>query len=202
MGSDPGPYTDERSSEITQSRRPRSPQLAPCRHNLSHSWTCLQRDWQATTSPIAKLVLVIYRFGHLLASGHLPRPISRGLWPLYRLADTVWVKLLAGADLHHTCCIGPGFRLAHGGRGVVLAPGVVVGSDVALYHQVTLGTTETRPNVWPLPVPVIADQARIGTGARVLGDVHVGAQAVIGANAVVLSDVPDEASVPAAHRWR
>ena len=128
--------------------------------------------------------------------------MSRGLWPLYRLVDTVWVKLLVGADLHHTCCIGPGLRLAHGGRGVVLAPGVVIGSDVALYHQVTVGTSETRPDVWPLPVPVIGDHARIGTGARVLGDVQVGDKTVIGANAVVLADVPEGVSVKAALRWR
>jgi serine O-acetyltransferase len=128
--------------------------------------------------------------------------VSRALWPLYRILDTVWVKLLVGADLHHTCCIGPGLRLAHGARGVVLAPGVVVGSDVALYHQVTLGTTETRPGAWPLPVPVIGDHARIGTGARVLGDVMVGSKAVVGANAVVLGDVPEGGSVPAASRWR
>jgi serine O-acetyltransferase len=116
--------------------------------------------------------------------------------------DTVWVKLLVGADLHHSCCIGPGLRVAHGGRGVVLAPGVVIGSDVALYHQVSLGTTETRPDVWPLPVPVVGDHARIGTGARVLGAVRVGSGAVIGANAVVLADVPEGGSVQAATRWR
>ena len=84
----------------------------------------------------------------------------------------------------------------------MLAPGVVIGSDVALYHQVTVGTSETRPDVWPLPVPVVGDHARIGTGARVLGDVQVGDKTVIGANAVVLADVPEGVSVKAALRWR
>ena len=154
------------------------------------------------TGAIGKLALLVQRFGHLLVAGYLPRSVSRGLWPLYRLADLVWVKLLVGADLHHSCCIGPGLRLAHGGRGVVLAPGAVIGSGVAVYHQATVGTTETRPGVWPLPVPIVGDEARIGTGSRVLGDVHVGARAVIGANAVVLADVPEGASVPAAARWR
>jgi serine O-acetyltransferase len=162
----------------------------------------VRADWAASTGPIGKLALLVQRFGHLLDAGHLPKPVGRGLWPLYRFADTVWVKLLVGADLHHTCCIGPGLRLAHGGRGVVLAPGVVIGSDVAVYHQATLGTTETRPDVWPLPVPVIEDRVRIGAGARVLGDVHVGAAAVIGANAVVLADVSPGASVQAATRWK
>jgi serine O-acetyltransferase len=128
--------------------------------------------------------------------------VSVALWPLYLFLDTLWVKLLVGADLHHACCIGPALRLPHGGRGVVLAPGVIIGSDVAIYHQATLGTTETRPDVWPLPVPVVGDRARIGTGARVLGDVHVGAGARVGANAVVLADVPEGASVQAAMRWR
>jgi serine O-acetyltransferase len=162
---------------------------------------CIRADWAAWTGPIGKLALLVQRLGHLLDAGHLPRSLSHALWPLYRLVDTVWVKLLVGADLHHTCCIGPGLRLAHGARGVVLAPGVVIGSDAALYHQVTLGTTETRPNVWPLPVPVVGDHARIGAGARVLGDVKVGARSVIGANAIVLADVPEGASVKAGLRW-
>lgn len=173
-----------------------------CEHDLHYSWSCVKADWKKRTGPRGKLALLVQRFGHLLASGYLPRSVSRSLWPLYRLIDLFWVKLLVGADLHHTCCIGPGLRLAHGGAGVVIAPGVVLGSDVALYHQTTLGTTETRPDVWPLPVPVVADHARIGTGARVLGHVHVGAHAVIGANAVVLADVPDRVSVQAALRWR
>ena len=176
--------------------------MTTCGHDLSATLACIRADWAVPTGPIGKLALMVQRVGHLLDSDHLPRPVSRGLWPMYRLLDTVWVKLLVGADLHHTCCIGPGLKVAHGGRGVVLAPGVVIGSDVALYHQVTVGTTETRPDVWPLPVPVIGDRARIGTGARILGDVHVGAAAVIGANAVVLADVPDGASVQATARWR
>jgi serine O-acetyltransferase len=173
-----------------------------CPHDLRYTWVCARADWAASTGPIGKLALLVQRFGHLLDAGCFPTSVRRALWPLYRFMDTLWVKLLVGADLHHTCCIGPGLRLAHGGRGVVLAPGVVIGSDVALYHQVTLGTTETRPDVWPLPVPVIDDGARIGAGARVLGDVKVGAGSVIGANAVVLADVPAGASVQAAGRWK
>jgi serine O-acetyltransferase len=174
----------------------------PCPHTIRYTLTCVRADWAAFTGPIGKLAVLVHRFGHLLDSGHLPSPVSQALWPVYRLLDTVWVKLLVGADLHHTCCIGPGLQLAHAGRGVVLGPNVVIGSEVALFHQVTLGTTETRPHVWPLPVPVIGDQARIGTGARVLGPVRVGPRAVVGANAVVLADVPEGASVPAAHRWK
>jgi serine O-acetyltransferase len=173
-----------------------------CPHDLRYTLLCARADWAAGTGPIGKLALLVQRFGHLLVAGHLPRSLSRALWPVYRLIDTGWVKLLVGADLHPTCCIGPGLRLAHGGRGVVLAPGVVIGSDVAVYHQATLGTTETQPSVWPLPVPVIDDGVRIGVGARVLGDVHVGAWSVIGANAVVLADVPEGASVQAAARWK
>jgi serine acetyltransferase len=50
-------------------------------------------------------------------------------------------KLLAGADLHHTCCIGSGVSLAQGGRGVVFASGLTVGSDVAIHYQLTLGAS-------------------------------------------------------------
>src|SRR3954469_22916591 len=86
----------------TQSHTPAVPR---CRHDLRYTWVCLRADWSARTGPIGKLALLVQRFGHLLDSDHLPRSVSRGLWPLYRLVDAVWVKLLVGADLHHTCCI-------------------------------------------------------------------------------------------------
>jgi serine O-acetyltransferase len=161
-----------------------------CDHDLRSSWQCLRADWERNNSGISKLVLLVYRFGHLLHAGHLPRWVSTPLWPVYRAADLVWMKLLAGAELPHNCCIGGGLRLAHGGRGVVIGLNTVIGSNVAIYHQASVGAADTRDGVWPLPCPVIEDDVRIGTGARVLGDLRIGAGAMIGANAVVLNDVP------------
>jgi serine acetyltransferase len=162
-----------------------------CRHDLRYSWSCLRADWPANNSAISKLVLVIHRFGHLLSAGYLPPAVASALWPLYRTLDLVWAKLLAGAELPPGLCVGPGLYLAHGGRGTVLSDGVVLGANVALYHQSSVGRQDTSPGLWPPPpVPVVEDGARIGTGARVMGGVRVGAGALVGANAVVFTDVP------------
>lgn len=165
--------------------------MASCDHNLRYTWSCLRADWTANNSMIGRLVLVVHRFGHLLFVNGLGRTAGRALWPVYRAADLIWVKLLAGAELPHDCCIGPGLRLAHGGRGVVIGRGTLVGANVAIYHQVSVGAVDTRPGLDAVPpAPVIEDDVRIGAGAKVLGDLRVGAGAMIGANAVVVTDVP------------
>jgi serine acetyltransferase len=170
------------------------PVAAGCRHDARFSWMCFRADLAANNSAISKVVLGVYRFGHLLASGSLPGLVSRVLWPLYRAGD-LWAKLLAGAELGPGMCAGPGIYLAHGGRGVVVSDGVILGEQVSLYHQTSIGWLETSRGIWPPPpVPVIEDGARIGTGARVMGRARVGAGALVGANAVVFTDVPPGAT--------
>jgi serine O-acetyltransferase len=77
---------------------------------------------------------------------------------------------------------GPGFVLVHG-TGVVINGGVRGGSNVKLEHQVTIGA-ERRQS------PVLGDDVFVGAGAKVIGPVTVGPGARIGANAVVVRDVP------------
>jgi serine O-acetyltransferase len=176
-------------------------EVPPCRHDLAFTVRCLRSDWRVNQGAIGRLVIVIYRFGHLLDAGFLPRRLSRVLWPLYRTLDLVWSKLLAGADISHGTCIGPGLRLGHGGRGVILVTGTVVGANVSFFPFSGCGTTVTRPGVWPLPVPILEDDVAVGRGAAVMGAVHVGKGALIGANSVVLKDVPAGARIGAVTRW-
>ena len=81
---------------------------------------------------------------------------------------------------------GPGFVLVHG-TGVVINGGVRGGSNVKLEHQVTIGA-ERRQS------PVLGDDVFIGAGAKVIGPVTVGTGAKVGANAVVVHDVPAHAT--------
>ena len=77
---------------------------------------------------------------------------------------------------------GPGFVLIHS-TGVVINGMVRAGSNFFVYHQVTLGSTRQG-------VPVIGDDVFIGAGAKIIGPVTIGDGARIGANAVVLHDIP------------
>lgn len=103
---------------------------------------------------------------------------------LHGVLDAVWTRSVIGAELPRSVLAGPGLRLPHSGRGVVLHPAVELGSGVTLYHRVTLGVRVGRDDA-----PRVGDGVYIGCGAAVLGDIWIGDGARVGANAVVLSDV-------------
>lgn len=104
--------------------------------------------------------------------------------PFKKLATfALWV--VCGADIPARTQVGAGLRLPHGARGVVVHPDTVIGSGVTIYHGVTLGMVDASQ-----AVPVVEDDCYIGVGAVILGGVRLGRGCKIGANAVVLHDVP------------
>ena len=95
-------------------------------------------------------------------------------------------------DIAPDALIGTDVRLPHP-TGIVIGSGVVVGDHVTLYQQVTLGS-HGKPELGKA-YPTIGDGSVIYAGAKVIGGVTVGAHAVIAANSVVRTDVPDNAVV-------
>lgn len=89
-------------------------------------------------------------------------------------------------DIHPAARIGAGFWLDHG-LGFVAGETCVIGQDVSIWHNVTLGSTLSDSG--PQRHPIIGDGAVIGAGATILGNVTVGAGANVAAGAVVVSDV-------------
>lgn len=83
--------------------------------------------------------------------------------------------------------VGGGLYIAHPVGTVIHADRI--GKNVSVIASVTVGMR----NTWDFPV--IGDHVFIGAGARVLGDIHIGSDAVIGANSVVIEDVPEGATV-------
>ncbi len=134
----------------------------------------------------------------------LTYPGLHAVW-LHRLAHRWWqrdlhlpARVLAhlnrmwtGIEIHPGAQIGRRFFIDHG-MGVVIGATAEIGDDVMLYHGVTLGG---RSMDSIKRHPTVRDGVVIGAGARVLGPVHVGAGAQIGANAVVVKDVPAGAVV-------
>ena len=100
-------------------------------------------------------------------------------------------RMLTGVEIHPGAVIGRRFFVDHG-MGVVIGETAEVGDDVMLYHQVTLGG---RSNARGKRHPTVEDGVTFGAGARVLGPIRIGAGAEIGANAVVVRDVPPGAVV-------
>lgn len=100
------------------------------------------------------------------------------------------VRTLTGVEIHPGARIGRRFFIDHA-NGVVIGETSEVGDDVMLYHQVTLGGTsmaQTKRH------PTIGNHVLVGAGAKILGPVVVGDNSAVGANAVVVKDVPADSS--------
>jgi serine O-acetyltransferase len=97
-----------------------------------------------------------------------------------------WIRAATGVEIHPAAKIGRRFFIDHG-MGVVIGATAVVGDDVMIYHDVTLGA---RTNDAGKRHPTIGNNVVIGSGARVLGDINIGEGVRINANLVVTKSVP------------
>ncbi len=100
-------------------------------------------------------------------------------------------RLLTNIDIHPGAQIGRRFFIDHG-AGVVIGETAVIGNDVTLYHGVTLGGTTWNKGKRH---PTLEDGVMVGAGAKILGAITLGRNVRVGANSVVVNDVPAERSV-------
>lgn len=151
----------------------------------------IREDWtthnRRTLAP-GLHALVVHRIGAW--ARQQPAPVRQLAGLLHKLLNNLLIRNVYGMELHDTTVIGRRVRIAHH-MGVVLGPGAVVGDDVLIRQNVTLG----RVGDDGVELPTLAPGVELGAGAVVLGGVVVGAGARIGPNAVVLSDVPAGATV-------
>lgn len=123
----------------------------------------------------------IYRIASWLRKYHVP---------LLPNICTLLIFLLYNSKVPASAKIGKGTKLGYGGIGVVIHDRTVIGEHVMIGPNVTIGGRSGH-----YEVPVIGDHVDISTGAKVLGPIKIGNHVVIGANAVVIKDVPDNAVV-------
>ena len=125
--------------------------------------------------------LFIHRVAHALHALRVPF-VPRFLSQLARF--------LTGIEIHPGALIGAGLFIDHG-MGVVIGETAIVGDNVLLFHGVTLGSVDDRLG---RRHPGLGDGVVVGAGAKILGPLDVGSGARIGAQAVVLADVPANAT--------
>ena len=101
------------------------------------------------------------------------------------------VSVVLGVDIHPAARLGRGLLIDHG-TGVVIGETTVVGDDVSIMQNVTLGGTGNETGDRH---PKIAEGVMIGSGAKVLGNVTIGAMSKVAAGSVVLKDVPPNTTV-------
>ncbi len=126
--------------------------------------------------------LIAHRLAHTLHEAQVP---------VLPRAIAYFARAPTGSERHHAAQIGGGRVIDHG-SGVVIGETATVGDNVTLYQGVTLGGTgfETGKRH-----PTVQDNVTIGSGAKLLGPIEIGHGAKIGANSVVVRDVPANSTV-------
>ncbi|MGO3801603.1 MAG: serine O-acetyltransferase EpsC [Fusobacterium sp.] len=137
-------------------------------------------------------VLLLYSGIHSLISHRIAHFLyKKRIFFIARLISQI-SKFFTGIEIHPGATIGKGFFIDHG-NGVVIGETAEIGDNVMIYHQVTLGGTGNEKGV--KRHPTVGDNCIIGTGAKLLGNITIGKNSKIGANSVVLRNVPENATV-------
>lgn len=126
--------------------------------------------------------LLAHRFAHALRGANVP---------ILPRAIAAFARAITGIEIHPAARIGNGFFIDHG-MGVVIGETAEIGDNVTLYQGVTLGGTGFAVGKRH---PTVQDNVTIGSGAKLLGPITVGHGAKIGANSVVIHDVPPNSTV-------
>jgi serine O-acetyltransferase len=151
-------------------------------------WAIMERDPAARS--ILEVVLlypglhaiVTYRVVHVMWKiriPFLPRLISQ------------MARFFTGIEIHPGAQIGKSLFIDHG-MGVVIGETSIIGDNVTLYQGVTLGGTGKETGKRH---PTLGDNIVVGTGAKILGNITIGSNSYVGANAVVLKSVPPNSTV-------
>jgi serine O-acetyltransferase len=141
------------------------------------------RSWKTNFSPRFTCVVLVRTAQYLYARG----------WRRCSKLTSLLSFLIFGIEVPPSLVIGPGLILPHP-QGVILGA-ARIGSNVTIYQQVTLGAKVAD---WSYDLslrPVVEDGVTITAGARVIGPIRLGQRCLVGANAVVVEDVPDDAVV-------
>jgi serine O-acetyltransferase len=128
---------------------------------------------------------------HALLSHRVAHALHEVGMPLLPRSLSMATRALTGIEIHPAADIGRGLFIDHG-SGVVIGETASIGNDVTLYQGVTLGGTGFATGKRH---PTVQDNVTIGSGAKLLGPITIGHGAKIGANSVVVTDVPANSTV-------
>ena len=136
-------------------------------------------------------ILLCYPGFHAILLHRLAHWLNRHKLRLMARVVSQVGRALTGIEIHPGATIGRRFFIDHG-MGVVIGETTEIGDDVLLYQGVTLGGTGNERGKRH---PTIGNNVVIGTGAKVLGNIHIGNHVRVGAGSVVVRPVPDNSTV-------
>lgn len=133
----------------------------------------------------SKALIAVYFYGRKLTRVN-NKFVRRILLIPYFFMDTIIIRGLLNSQIPHRLKIGIGIKIWHP-FGIIIHPDCLIGDNLTIRHQVTIGKAKDDGGV-----PVLGNNISIGTGAKILGDINIGDNTVIGANAVVTKSFPEK----------
>ncbi|GAF78096.1 unnamed protein product, partial [marine sediment metagenome] len=136
-------------------------------------------------------VILFYQGLHVIIYHRIAQFFLNLKMPSFARMISQFARFATGIEIHPGAKIGRGLFIDHG-MGVVVGETSVIGNNVLIYQGVTLGGTGKERGKRH---PTIGDNVVIGGGAKILGDITIDTNSYIGANAVVIKDVPANSTV-------
>lgn len=146
---------------------------------------------------LTRLALVVYRAGNQLFYIDDRTLIEECLLLLLRVIQTILTRIL-GCYLPFRAQIGRNLTLPHSLHGIFISQRATLGQSVTIYQNVTIGSDFLSRRATKHGAPRIADQVIVCAGALLIGNIDVGRNSIIGAGAVLTSDVPEDSVVRSA----
>lgn len=143
---------------------------------------CIKNKFEILLYP-GLYAMVVHRFAHWL--------YKKRFYFISRVISFI-MRFITGIEIHPGAQIGKDLFIDHG-IGVVIGETAIIGNNVFIYHGVTLGGTGNEKGV--KRHPTVGNNVIIGAGAKVLGNINIGDNVKIGANSVVVKDVPENKTV-------
>jgi serine O-acetyltransferase len=150
------------------------------------------RDRDPAARDVGQLeILATWPGIHALLAHRIAHALDGAGLPLVPRSISMLSRTVTGIEIHPSARIGEGLFIDHG-AGVVIGETAEIGHNVTLYQGVTLGGTGFATGKRH---PTVEDNVTIGSGAKLLGPITIGHGAKIGANSVVITDVPPNSTV-------
>lgn len=164
--------------------------------HISEEITCVMERDPAARNRLE--VALLYQGFHAVILHRAAHALWRRKWFFLARLLSQFSRFLTGIEIHPAAVIGHKFFIDHG-MGVVIGETAEIGDNVTLYHGVTLGgvapSIDSDKQRGVKRHPTLKDNVIIASGAQIIGPITVGKCARVGANSVVLKDVPEGATV-------
>ena len=148
------------------------------------------KEKDAAAKSIAEVIFLYQGFHVLLAHRIAHKLLKWGVPFIPRLISQI-ARFFTGIEIHPGATIGKRFFIDHG-MGVVIGETTIIKDDVLLYQGVTLGGTGKDSGKRH---PTLGNFVTVGAGAKILGNIEIGNNSIIGAGSVVIKDVPENCTV-------